>query len=281
MVYDTELDTYTVLLTSYCMSDAPARLIAPISLTSHRKVYFASDFHLEKATADGDRQRERLAVRWLDSIAHDAEAVFLLGDTFDFWFEYLQVVPRGAVRFLGKLAELADQGIAIYLFTGNHDMWLFDYLPQELGVAIVRQPLSFIINEQRFHVGHGDGLGPGDYQYKFIKRFFASRLCQRLFAGLHPDWGVGLARRWSAHSRRKNSQRDEPFRTKEEEWIYQYCASLEQQQHHDYYIFGHRHLVLDIPLGKNSRYINTGEWFTQGHFASYDGQTLSLKPFEP
>ncbi len=261
------------------MPDAPARPIEPIFLTGTSKVYFASDFHLGTSSSRANRDRERTVVRWLDDVAEDAQVIFLLGDTFDFWFEYRYVVPRGSVRFLGKLAELVDRGIRMYLFTGNHDMWLFDYFPQELGIPVFRNPLSFSINEQQFHVGHGDGLGPGDYQYKLFKRFFASRVCQRLFAAVHPSWGVGLARRWSARSRRRNLLRDESFRTKEEEWIYQYCSALEQQLHHDYYIFGHRHLVLDIPVSENSRYINTGAWFGQGHFAKFDGRLLSLSSF--
>ena len=263
------------------MPDANARLIDPIVLVGTNKVYFASDFHLVATDSAADRQRERTVVQWLDSIAEDAQALFLLGDTFDFWFEYRHVVPRGSVRFLGKLAALVDRGVAVYAFTGNHDMWLFDYFPQELGIPVFRQPLSFSINQQRFHVGHGDGLGPGDYQYKLFKRFFASRVCQRLFATLHPDWGISLARRWSAHSRRKNLRCDEPFRTKEDEWIYQYCLTTEQQHPHDYYIFGHRHLVLDIPVGEGSRYVNTGDWFGQGHFAHFDGEVLTVSPFRP
>lgn len=257
------------------------RPLEPIHLTGTNKVYFASDFHLGTSDTEAAKERERTVVRWLDYVAKDAQVIFLLGDTFDFWFEYRHVVPRGFVRFLGKLAELVDQGIQVNLFTGNHDMWLFDYFPQELGISVFRQPLRFTINEQYFHVGHGDGLGPGDYQYKLFKRLFASRPCQRLFAAVHPRWGVGLARRWSARSRRKNLLRDEPFRTKEEEWIYQYCWSVERQRHHDYYIFGHRHLVLDIPVGESSRYINTGAWFEQGHFAEFDGQLLSLRSFSP
>lgn len=263
------------------MPDAPARPIKPILLNGASKAYFASDFHLGTSDSKEARDRERTVVRWLDSVAEDAQVIFLLGDTFDFWFEYRYVVPRGFVRFLGKLAELTDRGIQVYLFTGNHDLWLFNYFPQELGISVFRNPVSFTINEQQFHVGHGDGLGPGDYQYKLFKRFFASRTCQRLFAALHPGWGIGVAHRWSARSRRKNLLRDEPFRAKEEEWIYQYCWSVEQQQHHDYYIFGHRHLVLDIPVGPNSRYINTGAWFEQGHFARYNGKTLALLPLEP
>ncbi|MGB3849451.1 MAG: UDP-2,3-diacylglucosamine diphosphatase [Tunicatimonas sp.] len=262
------------------MPDAPAYAIDPILLTGTGKVYFASDFHLGASDEEQAKERERTVVRWLDHVAHDAQAIFLLGDTFDFWFEYRHVVPRGAVRFLGKLAELADRGIQVYLFTGNHDLWLFDYFPSELGIPVFREPQSFTINAQRFHVGHGDGLGPGDYQYKMFKRLFTAKACQRLFAALHPAWGIGLARRWSAYSRRKNLLRDESFRTKEEEWIYQYCWSVQQQQHHDYYVFGHRHLVLDIPVGASSRYINTGAWFEQGHFARYDGQEFTLTPFE-
>ena len=262
------------------MSNALERLRQPVVLPSRKKVYFASDFHLGAPDELTSRMREHKIIRWLESIRNDAYMIFLLGDTFDFWFEYRHTVPKGFIRFLGKLAEIADQGIALYFFTGNHDMWMFDYFPQALGVPIVRRPMSVQINDQRFYLGHGDGLGRGDYTYKVLKKIFTSRACQRLFATLHPNWGMALAKHWSAQSRRKNLVKDEPFRTKEDEWIYQYCAEVERREHHDYYIFGHRHLVLDLPLGENSRYVNTGEWFGACHYAGYDGQTLRLLPFE-
>ena len=255
----------------------PQRFVLP----PHKKVYVAADFHLGAPDMATSRIREDKIIRWLDSIKDDAYAIFLLGDIFDFWFEYRHVVPKGYIRFLGKLANIVDRGILLYFFTGNHDMWMFDYFPQTLGVPVIRQPLSLQINDEQFYMGHGDGLGPGDRTYKVIKRIFTSRACQRLFAQVHPDWGIAFAQRWSARSRRRNLVKDEPFRTKEDEWIYQYCTEVEQHHHHDYYIFGHRHLVLDIPLSKNSRYINTGEWMQACHYACYDGQTLVLTPFEP
>lgn len=263
------------------MPDASAPpVISPITFSTHQKVYFASDFHLGSPTRDSSRKREDKIVRWLDSISQDAHSIFLLGDIFDFWFEYRHVVPKGYLRLLGRLSQLVDQGIGLYLFTGNHDLWMYDYFTQEWGVPIIRHPVSIRIGPQRFYVGHGDGLGPGDKTYKLIKKVFTDRFAQRLFGLVHPDWGVALARRWSAHSRRKNLTKDESFKGKDDEWIYQYCLSVEETQHHDYYIFGHRHLVLDIPLNNSSRYINTGEWFNECHYACYDGQTLNLLPFE-
>ena len=255
--------------------ERPQRLTLP----PHQNVYFASDFHLGSPDWPSSRVREEKIVHWLTSIRQDAYAVFLLGDIFDFWFEYRNAVPKGYVRLLGKLAEMADEGILLYLFTGNHDLWMFDYFPQELGIPVITHPISIYINHQHFHVGHGDGLGPGDRTYKVIKQVFTSRLGQRLFALIHPDWGIWLARHWSAHSRRNNMTKDESFGTKEDEWIYQYCVTVEQQQHHDYYIFGHRHLVLDLPLGKNSRYINTGEWIQACCYACYNGEVLTIHPY--
>ena len=262
------------------MSDALESLPHYLALPPRQRVYFASDFHLGSPDWASSRTREGKIVRWLEQIRQDAYAVFLLGDVFDFWFEYRNAVPKGYLRLLGKLAELVDQGVLLYWFTGNHDLWMFDYFSQELEIPIIRRPVSIQINDQHFHLGHGDGLGPGDRTYKVFKKVFVSRTGQRLFRLIHPDWGISFAQRWSAHSRRKNLTKDESFRTKEDEWIYQYCAALEQQRHHDYYIFGHRHLVLDIPLGKNSRYINTGEWITACHYACYDGQELALVAYQ-
>ena len=262
------------------MSDAPGRLSPQLTVPPQQRVYFASDFHLGSPDWKSSRVREDKIVRWLNTIRQDAHTIFLLGDIFDFWFEYQSVVPKGYLRLLGTLADLVDHGTQLYLFTGNHDLWMFDYFSQELGVPIVRYPVSLQINDRHFHLGHGDGLGPGDRTYKLLKKVFVSRWGQRLFKLVHPDWGITFAQRWSARSRRKNLTKDESFRTKEEEWIYQYCVEVEERQHHDYYIFGHRHLVLDIPLNENSRYINTGEWITTGHYACYDGQELSVRAYD-
>lgn len=250
------------------------------SLTPGKKIYFASDFHLGSPTYQKSRKRERAIVHWLEKVRQDAEVIFLLGDLFDFWFEYKYVVPKGFIRFLGKLAALKDEGIEIIIFTGNHDMWMFDYLEEELDVPIIRNPLSIQINQQPLHIGHGDGLGSGDRQFKLLKHIFKSRLSQKLFAAIHPRWGMGLAHTWSLQSRKKNMKKDESFKGKEFEWIYEYCEQVEKKQHHAYYIFGHRHLPLDIPLHENSRYFNIGEWFSAQTYGIHDGEKFTLASFE-
>ena len=262
------------------MSNHDFLRVQPITLPPSKQVYFASDFHLGAPSYPESRAREERIVRWLSEIQPDAHMIFLLGDLFDFWFEYRHVVPKGYIRLLGKLAALVDQGIQLVFFTGNHDMWMFDYFEQELGVPIIRQPISIHINNYSFHIGHGDGLGNGDGIYKLLKKVFQSRLGQRLFSALHPDWGIALANRWSRNSRRKNERKDESFRGKEHEWIYQYCQEVERRQHHDYYIFGHRHLPLDIPLNESSRYVNTGEWLLSHSYVRFDGQQLILESFK-
>jgi len=249
------------------------------SLPPGKKVYFASDFHLGSPTYKESRTRERTIVHWLEEIKKDAEVIFLLGDLFDFWFEYKYVVPKGFIRFLGKLAELKDQGIEIILFTGNHDMWMFDYLERELDLPIVHHPVSIRINGQTLHIGHGDGLGSGDRQYKLLKKVFKSRISQKLFAAIHPRWGMGLAHFWSLSSRKKNIKKDESYKGKAYEWIYEYCEQVENIQHHSYYVFGHRHLPLDIPLNPKSRYFNIGEWFHAQSYGIHDGSTFTLTSF--
>lgn len=249
------------------------------NLAENKKIYFASDFHLGTPTYQESRTREKVIIRWLDSILYDAEGIFLLGDLFDFWFEYKYSVPKGFIRFLGKLAEIRDQGIPVIIFTGNHDMWMFDYFRQELDVPIIKEPVSIQINNQLLHIGHGDGLGGGDNTFKFLKKVFHSRLSQRLFAAIHPRWGMGLAQRWSRHSRKKNMKLDESFKSKEYEWIYQYCLEIEAKKHHDYYVFGHRHLALDIPLHDHSRYFNIGEWISFKTYGVHNGKEFMLKTF--
>lgn len=247
-------------------------------LPEGKKVYFASDFHLGSPNEVASCERERALVRWLDQIRGDAAAILLVGDIFDFWFEFRYVIPKGFIRLQGKLAELVDSGIPVIFFTGNHDMWMFDYFPQELGIPIVREPVEWSLGSHRFLIGHGDGLGPGDASYKFLKRIFANKLCQRAFAFLHPWIGFGIATRWSKHSRAANAAQEELL-AKESEWLYQYCREVEARQHHDFYIFGHRHLPLDLEVGLQSRYINLGEWFSARTYAVYDGNRVELLPF--
>ena len=206
-----------------------------------------------------------------------------MGDLFDFWFEYKRVVPRGFVRVLGKIAELSDNGIKIYLYTGNHDMWIFDYLPKELGVELIRNPIQKEYGGKKFFLGHGDGLGPGDHGYKFIKKIFSFKFFQWCFARLHPNFGIWVANFWSGRSKESNKKKlKEPghFLGEDKEWLVQFCKEKIQQEHFDYFIFGHRHLLIDHPISENSRYINLGDWYEQCNYAVFDGNELSLRVFE-
>ncbi len=242
------------------------------------KIYFASDFHLGVPTHTSSREREDRIVRWLDLIKGDASEIFLMGDIFDFWFEYATVIPRGFIRFQGKLAELSDSGIKITFFKGNHDMWMFDYFGEEMGINIISDELLLERNGKKFYLHHGDGLGPGDKMYKILKRIFRSGTCQWLFARLHPNLGVGIAQKWSRSSRAQNAKL-EVFEDAEHEWLYTHSRELLQKDFYDFLIFGHRHLPLDLTLGQ-SRYINLGEWLSFNSYAVFDGENLELKYFE-
>jgi len=240
------------------------------------KVYFASDFHLGSFPLSDSRARERRAVAWLDAIKADARELFLVGDVFDFWFEYATVVPKGYVRFLGKLAELADAGVKITLFKGNHDMWMFGYLKDELGATIVDNELVIDLDGKSFYIHHGDGLGPGDRRYKMLKKIFRSRFCQWLFARLHPNLGIGIAQKWSRNSRAANGAK-ELFLGEEREWLVQYAKDVLKDRHYDHFVFGHRHLPYDLPLGEKSRIVNLGEWMHASTYAVWDGEKLKLR----
>ena len=253
--------------------------IPEITSLGNKKIYFASDFHLGVPDYASSLAREKQIVRRLESIRHDAHSVFLLGDIFDFWFEYKHTIPKGYIRLLGKLAELRDEGIPVHFFTGNHDMWMFDYFPKELGIPIHRRPALLLVEGKRLLIGHGDGLGPGDNTYKVLKKFFNSGVCQWLFARIHPNLGISIANAWSRKSRITNNERDEKFERPEKEFLWVYCSDVEREAHHDYYIFGHRHLPLDLSVGDNSRYINLGEWVHFKTFAAYDRTGLALKTF--
>ncbi|HEY0670064.1 MAG TPA: UDP-2,3-diacylglucosamine diphosphatase [Sphingobacteriaceae bacterium] len=244
------------------------------------KIFFASDFHLGVPDYSSSRIREDRVVRWLDFIKEDAAEIYLVGDIFDFWFEYATVVPKGFIRLQGKLAELADAGIKITFFKGNHDMWMFDYFKKELGADVVSDSLVIERNGKRIYVHHGDGLGPGDETYKILKKFFRSRVCQWLFARLHPNLGIGIATRWSRKSRIANQNKEE-FKSEDEEYLVAFCKETLKKEHYDYMIFGHRHLPLDIHLQNNSRYINLGEWMNYFSYAEFDNGNMELKYFNP
>lgn len=251
------------------------------SISPGKKIYFISDFHLGAPNYEVSLEREKRIVKWLGEVQSDASEIYLMGDVFDFWFEYKTVVPKGYVRLLGKIAELSDAGIIIHYFTGNHDMWCFDYFPKELGLILYKQPVEREINGVHFFLGHGDGLGPGDKGYKFLKKIFSNRICQWLFARLHPNFGIGLANYFSKTSRVANGTSDEKFLGENEEWLLQYCKSLiKEGKKTNYFIFGHRHLPLDIKISDASRYINLGEWINYNSYAVFDGEKVELKYFE-
>lgn len=247
----------------------------------NKKLFFASDFHLGVPDFASSLQREKKIVAWLDSIKHEAHTIFLLGDIFDFWFEYKHAIPKGFIRLQGKLAELRDAGIPIVFFTGNHDMWMFDYFEKELGITIYRQPIDLHIGNKTIQIGHGDGLGPGDHTYKILKKFFNSKVCQWLFARIHPNLGIGIANFWSRKSRINNTKREEKFVNPDKEYLFVYCQEQEKIKHRDFYIFGHRHLPLDLQVNPTCRYINIGEWVHYQTYAEFDGEQVTLKTFQP
>ena len=247
-----------------------------------KKTYFASDFHLGINARLTSVEREKLICRWLDSVKADAEAIYLVGDVFDFWFEYKTVIPKGFSRILGKLSELKDLDIPIYFFTGNHDMWMFRYFEDEMGIPIYREPIVREIHGKKFFIGHGDGLGPGDYGYKFIKKVFANPVCQWLFARLHPNFGLWLMHFFSGKSRDAQDHSVEmQFLGEEKEWLAVFANEECQKKDIDFFVFGHRHLPIDWMLkNQKSRYINLGEWMFAHTYAVFDGINMSIKMFE-
>ena len=250
-----------------------------LNLVPGKKLFFASDCHLGEPDYQTSREREDKVVAWLDTFKDEAAGFFLLGDIFDFWFEYNHVIPKGYVRFLGKLAEITDRGIPVFFFTGNHDMWLFDYFSQELNVSVFREPQSFKVNDAMLQVGHGDGLGPGQVSYKMLKAMFANPMCQWLFKWIHPNVGFAIANLWSRKSRTHNGVA-QPFISAGDEKIFQHCKDSEKAMHHDFYIYGHRHLTLELPINSTSMYYNVGEWIQGFTFGVFDGQQFRLESFE-
>jgi UDP-2,3-diacylglucosamine hydrolase len=245
-----------------------------------KKIYFASDNHLGAPTAEESRTREAKFVAWLEHVSQDAAAIFLLGDLFDFWFEYKHVVPKGFVRTLGKLAQLRDRGIPVYFFVGNHDLWMDDYFEKELDIPVFRKPKEFVFNDRKFLIGHGDGLGPGDKGYKRMKKVFTNPFSNWLYRWLHPDLGVPLAQYFSVKNKAISGEEDVQFLGEEKEWLIQYCRRKLETQHYDYFIFGHRHLPLDINLQKDATYINLGDWINFYTYGVFDGKKLQLKEWE-
>lgn len=246
-----------------------------IQLNKGEKAYFASDFHLGLFPYEKSVERERLIVKWLDTIKADAKVLFLLGDIFDFWYEYRKVIPKGFTRFLGKLAELADNGVEIHYFTGNHDVWAFGYLSKEIGLTIYRKDTPFVINGKKFLIGHGDELGADDYGYKFLKGVFKSKFLQFLFSRLHPNLALTFGHTWSKHSRLSKGV-SEAFLGEEKEHQIVFARNYLKTNSTDFFVFGHRHIPMDFKLSENSRLINLGEWIHSNTYAVFDGETMEL-----
>jgi len=251
-----------------------------IDISTNKKVYFASDQHLGAPTKEKSFPREKKFLRWLNAIEKDAEAIILLGDLFDFWFEYKTVVPKGFVRVLGKLAQLRDDGIPIYFFVGNHDLWMHDYFETELKVPVFHTPQEFKIGNQLFLIGHGDGLGPNDLGYKRMKKVFTFPLFKWLFRWLHPDLGVKLGQYMSVKNKMISGDEDFKFLGEEKEWLVQYCKRKLETKHYDYFVFGHRHLPLNIQLNEQSKYFNLGDWVTYFTYGVYSESDFSLVTYE-
>lgn len=239
-------------------------------------IYFASDIHLGVDTNYKSIEREKLFIAWLDEIKQDLTELYLVGDLFDYWYEYKHTVPKGYIRFFGKLAELKDAGKEVFIFTGNHDLWMKDYFIKELGIPVYHDPIQKDILGKRFFIGHGDGLGPADAGYKFIKKVFTNKVCQWLFTRIHPNTAISLMRFFSRKSRESTSGHE--FLGSDNEWLVQFSEEhLSNNSDFDYYIFGHRHLPIDYTLSNGaSRYINLGDWTEFFSFAKFDGQNLSL-----
>jgi UDP-2,3-diacylglucosamine hydrolase len=245
-------------------------------LANGKKVYFLSDFHLGAPNEIESRKREDRLVRFLQAARKDAGVVFIVGDIFDFWFEYKTVVPKGFVRLLGTLAQMTDEGIELHIFTGNHDLWMNDYLSKELNAKVYFEPQQFTLNNKQFLIGHGDGLGPGDKGYKRLKKIFTNPVCQWLFRWLHPDAGIQLANYFSQKSRAKTGDADEIFLGEDKEWLILYTKEKAKTMDVDYFVFGHRHFAIDYTINEKSRYINLGDWIRLNTYAVFDGNEMQL-----
>jgi UDP-2,3-diacylglucosamine hydrolase len=243
------------------------------------KIYFASDIHLGMYPREQSLEREKLFVRWLDEIKADAKVIYLVGDIFDYWYEYKTVVPRGFTRFLGKLSEITDSGVEVHFFTGNHDIWVFDYLPQECGVLLHHEAVVKNYNGYKFFIAHGDGLGPGDYNYKLLKCFFTSKFLQFLYSKIHPNISMRFAHSWSKR-RRYSKGFDEEFLGENKEFPILYAKSLLKEEPYDFFVFGHRHLPLDYKIGNSTRVIYLGDWITNFTYGVLDGKDFSLKKYQ-
>ncbi len=246
-----------------------------------KNIYFLSDAHLGSWALDHRRMQERRLVRFLDSIKDKAAAIYLLGDMFDFWFEYKFVVPRGYTRFLGKLSELTDMGVEVHYFTGNHDIWAFNYLMRECGGILHKQPLTVELYGKIFFMAHGDGLGDPDKKFKFIRAVFHNPVCQHLFSAIHPRWGMWFGQTWAKHSRMKRPNGEEPpYMGEDREHLILYTKEyMKAHPDVDVFIYGHRHIEIDLQVSKKARAIILGDWISQFSYVVYDGEHLFMQQY--
>jgi UDP-2,3-diacylglucosamine hydrolase len=251
-----------------------------MEMTSGKKIYFASDQHFGAPTPELSLPREKKFVTWLDEIKKDAAAIFILGDLFDFWFEYKTVVPKGFVRVLGKLAEIRDSGIPIHFFVGNHDLWMADYFQTELNIPIYHYNKEFTFGEKTFLIGHGDGKGPGDKSYKRMKKVFTNPVSKWLFRWLHPDIGMQLGHHLSVKNKLISGAEDVNYLGDDKEWLVLYAKRKLELKPYNYLVFGHRHLPMILKIGENSEYVNLGDWISYFTYGVFDGTTFELKTFE-
>ena len=248
-------------------------------LTKKGKIYFISDVHLGAPALKNNRERELLFAKWLDEIKDDATELYLLGDIFDFWWEYKKVVPRGFTRILGRIADLADSGVDVHLFTGNHDLWAFDYLAEELGVTVHHKEIVKEINGRKFFLAHGDGLDADDKGYIFLKKIFTNKTLQWLFSRLHPNFAFALAHKWSKSRQMAKINIDDEF-DKNKEGLYKFAEFFLEKEFVDYFIFGHRHVMLFTKIGKNSRFVLLGDWIKYFSYGVFDGDKFELKRYK-
>ena len=258
---------------------APVRPTMNITLAPHRKVYFASDQHFGAPDAASSQKREELFIRWLEQIKTDAQVLFLMGDLFDFWHEWKHVIPRGHLPVLAKLLDLKAAGVEIYFFTGNHDLWMRDFFEKEMGIPVFREKIRVQINDQRFLLAHGDGLGPGDKGYKRMKKLFTNPAAQWAFRWLHPDISMRIAQYLSQKNKMISGEEDKAFLGEDREFLILYAKEKLKTEQVDYFVFGHRHLPMILPLQPNSFYVNLGDWITYFTYGEYDGKLFTLNTF--
>ncbi len=242
-------------------------------------IYFASDFHLGLPAGSQPVEREKKVVSWLNSVRGNAKAIYLLGDIFDFWWEYKLVVPKGFTRFLGTISSLTDSGIPVHFFTGNHDMWVGDYLTKECGMTIHTGPLTSVFDGQVFHLAHGEGLGTKDVFYKLLLALFRNKPLRKMYSALHPYIGIGIGQKWSLNSRLGKGIMLE-FMGEEKEDLVRYARSVLKNQEIDYFIFGHRHLAKNFRLKEGPEIIFLGDWIKSGSYAEWDGSRLIFRKVE-